>query len=211
LGREKRIQEMFDDYLDGLASIGLALRDGLESYLLHEDQSFEEQLGRINALEGHLDEIRRSIEMEIYSRRLLPDTRGDVLSLLESVDKIPNRIQSVARNLKLQHAELPGLIGEDLIRLAGHIVDAIKTVIGISRAFLERPAEVQDLVTRLQSTEHEADVVEQRAIAAVFDAADPELAHKLQLQGLIERIGSVCDLAEDVGDRMMIASIKRVM
>lgn len=211
LGREKQIQEKFDQYFDGLLQIVCRLREALASYLDQDRQPFTNLLEEINALENHLDGIRRDIEMEIYGRRLLPDTRGDVLGMLENIDKIPDRVQSVTRNLRLQNTEIPSLLKGGLRQLSDHIVEAIEILIKITYAFLNRPAEVRDLVSQLSRVEHEADLVEQRLIALAFDAPDRELAHKMQLQRLIERVGSICDLAEDVGDRLMIASLKRVL
>jgi len=209
--REKQIQVKLDQYFDALRQIACRLPEALVGYLDQDEQSFTDLLEAINALESRLDGIRRDIEMEIYGRRLLPDTRDDVLCLLESIDKIPDRIQSVTRNLQLQNVEIPSLLKGDLRRLSDRVVEAIQILIKISYAFLNKPAEVRDLVSQLSRLEHEADLVEERAIALVFDAPDRELAHKLQLQGLIERVGSICDLAEDVGDRLMIASLKRVL
>ncbi|MCH8073974.1 MAG: DUF47 family protein [Proteobacteria bacterium] len=210
-GREKQIQAKLDQYFDALRQIGCRHREALIGYLDQDEQSFTNLLEAINALESRLDGIRRDIEMEIYGRRLLPDTRGDVLGLLENIDKIPDRIQSVTRNLQLQNVEIPSLLKADLRQLSDHIVEAIQILIKITYAFLNKPAEVRDLVSQLSRLEHEADLVEHRAIGLAFDAPDRELAHKIQLQGLIERLGSICDFAEDVGDRLMIASLKRVL
>jgi hypothetical protein len=211
LGREKQIQVKLDQYFDALRQIACRLREALVGYLDQDEQSFTDLLQAINALENRLDGIRRDIEMDIYTHRLLPDTRGDVLGMLENIDKIPNRIQSVTRNLQLQNVEIPNLLKADLRQLSDHVVEAIQILTKITYAFLNKPAEVRDLVSQLSRLEHEADLVEHRAIARAFDAPDRELAHKIQLQGLIERVGSICDFAEDVGDRLMIASLKRVL
>ncbi len=210
-GREKQIQVKLEQYLDALWQIACRLREALVAYLDQDEQAFTDLLEAINALESRLDGIRRDIEMEIYGRRLLPDTRDDVLDLLENIDKIPDRIQSVTRNLQLQNVEIPSLLQADLRQLSDHVVEAIQILIKVTYAFLNKPAEVRDLVSQLSRLEHEADLVEHRAIGLAFDAPDLELAHKIQLQGLIERVGSLCDFAEDVGDRLMIASLKRVL
>ncbi len=101
-GREKQIQAKLDQYFDALRQIGCRQREALIGDLDQDKQSFTDLLEAINALESRLDGIRRDIEMEIYGRRLLPDTRDDVLGMLEGIDQIPNRIQSVTRNLQLQ-------------------------------------------------------------------------------------------------------------
>ncbi|MFQ6006128.1 MAG: DUF47 domain-containing protein [Woeseia sp.] len=211
LGREKQIQEKFDLYLDGLGEIGNRLREAIASYLDQDERLFADRLEQIDAQEHQLDEIRRDIEMQIYGRRLLPDTRDDVLRLLERLDNIPDRIQSVARSLMLQRAEIPASVKSDLRQLTNRIVEAIRILIDVTCAFLDRPAEVRKLAGELSEIEHQADLVEHRAVALAFDAPDRELAHKLQLEGLIGRLGSVCDQAEDIGDRLVIASLKRVL
>ncbi|MFQ5547386.1 MAG: DUF47 domain-containing protein [Woeseia sp.] len=211
LGREKQIQEKFDQYLDGLGQISNRLSEAIAGYLDEDERLFADRLAEIDAQEHQLDDIRRDIEMQIYGRRLLPDTRDDVLRLLEKLDNIPDRIQSVARSLMLQRAEIPAPVKADITHLTDRIVEAIRILIDVTCAFLDRPAEVRKLAGELSQIEHQADLVEHRAVALAFDAPDRELAHKLQLQGLIERLGSVCDLAEDVGDRLVIASLKRVL
>ncbi len=210
-GREKQIQVKLEQYLDTLGQIACRLREALVAYLDQDEQSFTDLFEAINALESRLDGIRRDVEMEIYGRRLLPDTRDDVLGLLENIDKIPDRIQSVTRNLHLQRVEIPSPLKGDLKQLSDHVVEAIQILIKTTYAFLNKPAEVRDLVSQLSRLEHEADLVEERAIALAFNAPDRELAHRIQLHGFIERVGSICDLAEDVGDRLMIASLKRVL
>lgn len=209
--REKRIQDKFHQYFDGLRHIVRRMHEALASYMDQDSSRFTELLNEINALEHRLDEDRRHIEAEIYGRRLLPDTRDDILVLLENMDKIPDRVQSVTRGLKLQNPDIPRSLNNDLRQLSDYIVEAIQILIEVTYAFLNKPIEVRDLVIQLSRVEHAADLVEQRLIALAFDAPDRELAHKVQLQALIERIGSVCDLAEDVGDRLMIASLKRAL
>ncbi|MFQ5635808.1 MAG: DUF47 family protein, partial [Gammaproteobacteria bacterium] len=106
LGREKQIQEKFDQYLDGLGQISNRLSEAIAAYLDQDERLFADRLAQIDAQEHQLDDVRRDIEMQIYGRRLLPDTRDDVLRLLEKLDNIPDRIQSVARSLMLQRAEI---------------------------------------------------------------------------------------------------------
>ncbi len=45
----------------------------------------------------------------------------------------------------------------------------------------------------------------------IFDDASLELAEKMQLYRFVERVGSICDMAEDLGDHIMIWAIKRLL
>jgi len=78
-GAQRQIQVELDDYLDNLNAIALDMRGAIGAYLNHEMGEFLRLFEQINDVEHRLDTLRREIEAEIYGRRLLPDTRGDIL------------------------------------------------------------------------------------------------------------------------------------
>lgn len=187
------------------------LEKAMAAYLNQEAGNFTNLYGRINEIEHHLDILRRDIEEEIYGRRLLPDTRGDILVLLESMDKIPNRIQALARELALQKIQVPVRLHVGLSKLVERDVKIVQVLTRAARAFLDKPHEVKQDAKELSYYEHEGDLIEQEAVAIVFGDENLELAHKLQLHRLIDDLGSICDIAEDIGDRLVIAALKRLL
>ena len=210
-GAQRQIQAQLDDYLDNLNAIALDMRRAIGAYLNHDLGEFSRLFARINELEHHLDTLRRDIEADIYGRRLLPDTRGDILGLLENLDKIPNRMQTVTRELKLEKVQIPETLEQSLTKLADRGVEIVQVLVRTIRAFLNSPNDVKEGVKQLSDHEHEGVVIEQQAVALTFEDTSLELAHKMQLQRLIERLGSICDMAEDMGDRIMISSLKRLL
>ncbi len=210
-GAQRQIQLELDDYLDNLNAIALDMRGAIGAYLNHEMGEFLRLFEQINDVEHRLDTLRREIEAEIYGRRLLPDTRGDILGLLENLDKIPNRIQAITREIKLEKVQIPGMLEQSLIKLADRGVQIVQVLVGVIRAFLNSPNDVKEGVKQLSDHEHEGDLIEQQALSLTFEDTSLELAHKMQLQRLIERLGSICDMSEDMGDRIMISSLKRLL
>ncbi len=210
-GSQSRIQRELDDYLDNLNAIALELRKAIGAYLDHDMAEFSRLFALINELEHRLDRLRRSIETDIYGQRLLPDTRGDILGLLENLDKIPNRMQSTTREIKLQNPQIPQRLHQSLIELVDRDVQIVQVLVRTVRAFLNTPHDVKEDVKQLSDHEHEGDMIEQQAVALAFEDKSLELAHKMQLHHLIERLGSICDMAEDMGDRLMISSLKRLL
>jgi predicted phosphate transport protein (TIGR00153 family) len=211
LGAQGQIQVGLDEYLENLSTIALDTQKAFTAYLNHDVDEFSQLVARINELETRLDTLRRDIETEIYARRLLPDTRGDILGLLENLDKIPNRMQSTVREIMLQNPQIPQELHQSLNELIGRGVQIVETLIRVTRAFLVSPHEVREGVKQLSEHEHEGDLIEQRAVGQAFEDNSLELAHKMQLHRLIERLGSICDIAEDIGDRLMISSLKRLL
>lgn len=209
--RTHQIEVELDAYLDKLVAVTADMPEALQAYLDQDLEQFSRIFGRINEFENQLDMLRRSIEAEIYGKRLLPDTRDDVLALLENLDKIPNRIQSTIREMMLQKIRFPQLLHPTLTELAARNVQIVQVLIRVINAFLYRPHDVRDGVRELSDHEHEGDVIEQRVLRLIFDDPSLDLAEKMQLYNFVERVGSICDMAEDLGDHIMIWAIKRLL
>ncbi len=209
--RTHQIEVGLDEYLDKLNGITSHMDGAIRAYLNHDTEEFSHLFGKINESENRLDTLRRNIEAEIYGKRLLPDTRDDVLELLENLDKIPNRIQSTIREMTLQKIRIPEGLHSSLTELAGRNVQIVQVLIRVINAFLYRPHDVRDGVKELSHHEHEGDVIEQQVLKLIFDDASLELAEKMQLYRFGERVGSICDMAEDLGDHIMIWAIKRLL
>jgi predicted phosphate transport protein (TIGR00153 family) len=210
-GAQQEIQAKLADYLRLTEEMAMDMEKAIGTYLSRDQEGFARLFARINEFEHHLDMQRRDIEEEIYGRRLLPDTRGDILVLLESIDKIPNRIQSLTREIALQKIQVPERLHASLLRLAERDVKIVYVLTRAARAFLDKPDEVKPAAKELSYYEHEGDLIEQEAVALTFEDEHLELAHKLQLHRLIDDLGSICDIAEDVGDRLVIAALKRLL
>lgn len=210
-GAQREIEKKLAEYLRQTEEIAPDMQRAVEAYLDGDSDGFGQLFARINATEHRLDGLRRDIEEEIYGRRLLPDTRGDILGLLENLDKIPNRIQALTRELALQKIQVPERLHPSFNQLARRDVQIVQVLIRTVRAFLDRPDRVKDGAKEISDHEHEGDMVEQQALALTFDDASLELAHKLQLRRSIDELGSICDIAEDIGDRLVVAALKRLL
>jgi predicted phosphate transport protein (TIGR00153 family) len=210
-GAQNDIQNKLTEYLRQTEDMAADMEKAVGAYLKQDRDGFAELFGRINEVEHRLDMLRREIEEQIYGRRLLPDTRGDILVLLESMDKIPNRIQALTREMALQKVQVPERLHANLIKIAERDVKIVHVLTRAARAFLDKPDQVKQEAKELSYYEHEGDLIEQEAVALAFDDPHLELAHKLQLHRLIDNLGSICDIAEDVGDRLVIAALKRLL
>jgi len=210
-GAQHEIQNKLDDYLERLGAMAADLPATIAAYLNKDADLFKRLFARINETEHQLDTLRRDIEEQIYGRSLLPDTRGDILGLLEAIDKIPNRMQSLTREMALQNIRVPDTLHPSLLALADRDALIVGVLISTVRSFLDRPADVKEGAKEISRHEHEGDVIEQEAVALTFGDETVTLAHQLQLHRLIEGLGSICDIAEDVGDRLIIAALKRIL
>ncbi len=93
LKRKIGIEKQVDDFLDQVSESGLLFKSGVEAYLKGNLDSFEKKMESIAETEHKGDALRRSLEEQLYIKTLIPESRGDVLSLLENMDSLLDRFK----------------------------------------------------------------------------------------------------------------------
>ncbi len=173
-------------------------------------EEFQERLERINTLESEADDLRRSIEKQLYSDTLIPDSRGDVLGLIETVDQLMSQFEGSLWALSIEKPNIPDEYVNGFRKLTNMVVKAADELALSGRAFFRSPYDVPAHNHKVMLYEKEADAISTKLKTEIF-ASDLELAEKLHLRDFVEQIDSVADLAEDVADRLAIYAIKRIV
>jgi len=206
--RELTIQ--IDAFLDTVSEGALVFEKGVDDYLAGNEARFEERYADIKALENKADDLRRSIESHLYRHSLIPESRGDVLGLLENMDNV---IDTAKNTLSLILVERPETIPElngDWQELAGTAARTAETVVVAARAFFRDPLQVNENLHKVYFHEKEGDRIAMDLKRKVF-ATDLDLARKMHLRHFIVNIDKVSDVAENVADRLSIYAIKRTI
>lgn len=172
------------------------------------DDAFDALRAESHRAESAADDLRREIEQTLYERELLPESRGDLLSLLESLDHIPGAAQGVLNILFLERPELPGFLRSHLARLVALNLEAFGFIDQAVRALMEDPARTRELHNRVDELESRSDRLQQAAIRELY-ASGFELARKLQMKDVIRTIGAISDRCEHTADLLNIIAIKR--
>jgi len=184
-------------------------RDAFTRYLAQgPDDVFEGLRAESHRAESAADDLRREIEQTLYERELLPESRGDLLSLLESVDHIPGAAQGVLNILFLERPEVPGFLKPHLSQLVELNLEAHQAIDQAVRALMEDPARTRALRNRVDELESRSDRLQQLAIRELY-ASEFELARKLQMKDVIRTIGAISDRCEHTADLLNIIAIKR--
>lgn len=207
--KTKALETDIDRFHDQLIDISVVFSQAVKIYL-NEGRSvdFQKHSKQIKRIEHQADELRRSIENNLYGYNLIPDLRADVLELVENFDKIINKIDEVTY---MFYAECPQIPNEyrtsfnDLVNLSAK---AAENMCKASRSFFRDLTSVRDYSQKVYSIEHESDLCSREMLENIFAANHP-LAEKLQLRQFIDGIAAIADEAEDFIDRLLIFAIKR--
>ena len=210
-GRTRALESEIDAFLDKLSESGLLFQHAVRIYLSEGcTPEFEEQLRPVNRMESEADQLRRTIEIQLYEQTLIPESRGDVLGLLENLDSVLNLFEGALWGFSIETPDIPEEFRGDFASLAEQVVHAVEAIVLASRAFFRNIDAVKDHMHKVMFYEKEADKVSTKLKRAIF-ASDLELAHKAHLRSFAEHLDNIADRSEDVADRLAIYTIKRTI
>jgi uncharacterized protein len=208
LRKTHNLERQIDDYLDLVIRGALLFKEGLKCYCSGDIEHFSAHLRDLDSIESSADALRRAIESRLYAETLIPDSRGDVLGLLESIDRVLNR---TAETLTQFDVEMPELI-EELkplyLELTEASMAAVESMVSAGRAYFRDPERVRDYINKTMFYEHEADIRGDQIKRKAF-RMNVDLSQKVHMRYFAYHIETISDEAEDVCDRLAIATIKR--
>jgi predicted phosphate transport protein (TIGR00153 family) len=209
--RTRALEAEIDDFLDKLSESGLLFKRAVQVYVSEgATAQFDEKLKSVNRLESEADKLRRSIETQLYAQTLIPESRGDVLGLLENLDSILNLFEGTLWAFSIEKPDIPNEYRVDFLSLCDQAALAVESIVLASRAFFRNIEAVSDHMHKVMFYEKEADKVSTKLKRAIF-ASELSLSHKAHLRTFVEHIDNLADGAEDVGDRLAIYTIKRTV
>ncbi len=207
--RTKALENEIDTFLDKLSESGLLFKRAVQIYLdSGASAEFEEKLQAVNRLESEADKLRRSVVTQLYTQTLIPESRGDVLGLLENLDSLINLQEGTLWSFSIEQPDIPSEFRADYAVLCEQSVLAVEAIVLASRAFFRNIEAVHDHMHKVMFYEKEADKASTKLKRAIF-ASDLELYQKAHLRNFVEHIDNVADRSEDVADRLAIYTIKR--
>jgi predicted phosphate transport protein (TIGR00153 family) len=207
--RTKQLESWIDELLNTVSEAGLVFCEAIKLYLGEGvSERYDGRLKRVTQQESRGDELRREIEQAIYRETLIPDSRRDVLQLLEALDDIINRYQEVLWYFSIETPEIPDALNGDYQELTEQSTEAVERLVLATRAFFREPETVSDHLHKVRFYESQADETVTRLRQRIF-STDLPLPNKIHLRFFAERIVWISDLAEDVADQLVIYSIKR--
>lgn len=204
------IEKQIDDFLDQVSRSSLIFKQGAKAYLQQDQEDFQRKLEEIAMVEHRGDELRRNIEIYLYSKTLIPESRGDVLELLENLDaSLLDRFKGALWRFEIERPEINQAFQHDFLQLVNCSVEASEAIVLSSRAFFKDIDSVANHLDKVSYWESESDKVATRLQISIFRTEELRLSHRMQMRDFARHIDKIADKAEDVADRLNIYVIKR--
>jgi len=207
--KERQLESLIDLYLENLTRTQEHFVKAMETCL---DEGLCEEFGflidQTHKFESKADEIRDEINLLMYSRALIPESREDIMNLIEQVEIIPRIFELVLHLIRAQKIKLPAFIKldvKDLIRIS---VESCELMIKQIDLMMKNRQGIRALMATIDRNESHCDHIERSLMIKVFDS-DLDKVDQLQLKELIIALGEISDQADRVSKRVNIITLKR--
>lgn len=204
-----KLERKVTDYLQELDLLNIAFFQGTVEYIEGKKEEFKRRKEDVQKRESHLDDLRRFIEWELYRKMLIPESRADILKLLEGLDEIADLQERLIMQFFAEKPHFPDSLLKTWDDLQVSCKKAVEELVLTAGAFFRGDRDLEQRIQRVSYYEKESDQLEEAAKVLLFSLEDLGLAEKIQLRQFIEKLSRLADFAEDIADMIGIFRIKR--
>jgi len=207
--KQRQIELLIYSYLDHLKITQRRFSEALKLSLDHDTSgTFVFLTEQTHKFESKADDIREEITNLMYSKALLPESRGDIMMLLEEMDVIPRLFEQVLFMIKTQKLSIPDFIIPDIQKLVGLSLGSFELTLRQVESLFKRGKGIRALVATIDLNESKCDHVQRRLVTVIFDS-DLDPFQKLQLKDMVSCLGEISDQADRVSKRVNVITLKR--
>jgi len=209
-GKSKALIAEIDSYHRVIQQSGLLFYEAIREYLEGKLDLFEDRVIQIKKVEIEADKLRRDIKHKLYSYLLIPESRGDVLALLETLDDVVDMTHKVSKNFSIENPIIPESLKREFLLMAEHTKNAIESLVEACNAYFTNNCAVNDHINKVFFYETEIDMIEERIKRAVFKTDEiDKFSRQVHVRYFAEKMANLSDVAENICDRLSVFVIKR--
>ena len=123
------IGRKIDTFLDKVSESGILFKYGVEANLKGNIDSFTNKIDDITSVEHMGDALRRDLEEQLYTQTLIPESRGDVLDLLESMDGLLDRFKGALWRFEIERPDIFPELHGDIRELVNCAVESVEAMV----------------------------------------------------------------------------------
>lgn len=208
--KQHQVQVLLFKYLEALKLTQQHFSLALETCLT-DDKAFGDfgfLTNQTHRFESQADDVREEIKTLMYEKVLLPESRGDIMRLLDGMDNIPRYMEITLNMIKTQKLAIPDFIVPDIRELVHASLEAVDLMRCQVEDLFKRKGRIKELVSIIDQKESQCDKIERRLISAIFDS-DLDGFLKLQLKELVVYLGDVSDHVDVISKQINIMNLKR--
>ncbi|MFW6257030.1 MAG: DUF47 domain-containing protein [Bacillota bacterium] len=204
-----------EDLLEKLTEqVEECLFNSLDAILEYIENGENEQVKKLSTIvheaETKADEYRREIVSKLIQGALMPNTREDLLKLIENIDNIADGAEDVLDETLFISLDISELNKNQMEEMSELIKKQYKTLEkGLGFIFGDM-VQALSKTGELEHLESMMDDYEEKIIRKLSERDDLELAQKMAYRDTITSIANLGDIIENAGDNIeIIVAVRR--
>jgi uncharacterized protein len=211
VNKQKEVQSQISEYCASVLECMDNFQDSVKHYCADTDRNAAKiSFAKVHKAESKADDIRREIEVMMYSKSLFPESRGDIMGLLETMDRVPNQAESAIRMIWNQYVTIPEQHSAEILNLVDVCCRAVDAMIESAEKLFSDFTNAAVALGKIDELESEADRIEAALIEQVFSEKVDSIS-TIVFRDFIKCVAQISDRAENVGDRIRIIIAKRTI
>jgi uncharacterized protein len=175
--------------------------------LLNDFQDVPNRVRQIHNIEHQGDEFTHRILDQLAKTFITPLDREDIQRIATRLDDVLDQMNTAANRLMLFKVQtIPDdakLLGKVLIDSTALLIGAMQNLQNLKK----RDAIIDDCI-RIHTLENEGDRLMQHALAALFDAPNPDPVEIIKWKDIFQILEKATDRCEDVADALQTVVVK---
>ncbi|MDF1525214.1 MAG: DUF47 family protein [bacterium] len=208
--KQYQVESLVIKYLEAIEMAQENFALALETCLMDDKAcgDFSFLSDETHRFESQADDVREEIKTLMYDKVLLPESRGDIMRLLDGIDYVPRYMEIVLNILKTQMLVIPDFLIPDIRELVAASLEACALMRWQVEDLFKRKGRIKELLAVIDLKESQCDKIERRLISAIFES-DLDGFQKLQLKELVIFLGDISDQVDTISKQINIMSLKR--
>lgn len=210
-GKGKVVVSLVDEHIEAVKSCILEYVTAMDDMLEQKDESVRKMhTVKMQKLETEADTIRHLIIREMLNGGLLVDSRKSLMHIIEYTDKVAGVAEDVIEMMYQEQLEVPEYMIKPIKEMNAITKEQLALLCETVRQVIYKYNidELYRIIRQIEDLESDVDTIQKQLLHDLF-RSDMSLANKLQLKQLINEIGSMSDLIEDVSDEVEIVMLTR--
>lgn len=206
------VADMVEEYTrKAEACVGL-FKMAFEMYLQKGlSADFDALVQKVDMAETECDEIRRRVEQAMYEQALIPESRADIMNLIEKMDKLPNRAERILFRIQVEMLRVPQSLAGKFRQLVRINCEAFDDLAQAMRLLFTNTDEIRPIVKKVGMKESAADDLELEVIRLIFRDDGIPGDQRILLRDLVTQLCKISDLAENCCEALNITVVKRLV
>ncbi len=205
------LEELLQDYIRSVRRAQDSFLDAMETYFRTGKccSDFSFLVEETHKAESRGDDIHEKIIMLMYEKALIPEFRGDMLTLLESIDEVPDQLDRVLYTIETQKISLHDVVKPDFYDLVKISMSVCSLMLEGVQSLIRPNKDIGKILFQADQMESQGDHIERRILTRIFES-DWDPLQKILLRDLAHVMGDIADHAVHACRQVNLITLKRL-